>query len=75
MYILKDVYKPQYTYTSWSRSKSTSSRGGLRKNDLQNRKTAIGAFFGTRKIRMETGLIIENEQLLSSKNGFENCHF
>jgi hypothetical protein len=51
------------------------SRGGSRKNDLENRKTAIGAFFCTRKIRMETGLIIENGLILPSKNGFENWHF
>jgi hypothetical protein len=51
------------------------SRGGSRKNDLENRKTAIGAFFCTQKIRMETGLIIENGLILPSKNGFENWHF
>jgi hypothetical protein len=27
------------------------------------------------KIRMETGLIIENGLILPSKNEFENCHF
>jgi hypothetical protein len=43
-----------------SLSLSLVSRGGSRKNDLENRKTAIGAFFCTQKIRMETGLIIEN---------------
>ncbi len=49
-------------------------RGGSRKNDLENRKTAIEAFFCTRKIRMETGLIIGNGLILPSKNGFENWH-
>jgi hypothetical protein len=52
-----------------------SIRGGSRKNDFKNRKTAIGAFFCTQKIRMETGLIIENGLILPSKNGFENWHF
>jgi hypothetical protein len=50
-------------------------RGGLRKNELQNRKTAIGAFFCMGKKRMETGPIIVNGQILPSKNGFENSHF
>ena len=39
------------------------------------RKTAIGAFFCTRKIRMETGLIIENGLKLPLKKGFENFQF
>ncbi len=51
------------------------NRGGLRKNELQNRKTAIGAFFCMGKNWMETGPIIVNGQILPSKNGFENCHF
>jgi hypothetical protein len=55
--------------------KSTGGRGCSRKNDLENRKTAIGAFFCTQKIRMETGLIIENGLILPSKNVFENWHF
>ncbi len=53
----------------------TYSRGGLRKNELQNRKTAIGAFFCMKKKGMETGPIIVNEEILPLKNGFENCHF
>jgi hypothetical protein len=47
----------------------------LRKNDIQKRKTAKEAFFCTRKIWMETGLIVENGPILPSKNGFENWHF
>jgi hypothetical protein len=46
--------------------------GVVQKKEPQNRKTAIGAFFCTGKIRMETGLIIENGLILPSKNGFEN---
>ena len=42
-----------------------------RKNEPQNRKTAIGAFFCTGKIRMETGLIIENGLILPSKMDFK----
>jgi hypothetical protein len=61
--------------TTFPGKQLSSSRGDSRKNDLQNRKTAIGAFFCTLKIRMKTGLIIENGQILSSKNGFENFHF
>ncbi len=49
---------------------ASASRGESRKNEPQNRKTAIGAFLCTGKIRMETGLIIENELILPSKNGF-----
>ncbi len=64
----QDISKPISTPVS-------IARGGLRKNELQNRKTAIRAFFCMGKNRMETGPIIVNGQILPSKNGFENCHF
>jgi hypothetical protein len=54
-----------------SYGESTGIRGGSRKKVPQNRKTAIGAFFCTGNIRMETGLIIENGLILPSKNRFK----